>query len=36
MADRFGEDVCVVYQKVFRTESGEKVVSDVYRKVERD
>jgi len=27
MADRFGEDVCVVCQKVFRTESGEKAVS---------
>jgi len=27
MDDRFGEDVCVVYQKVFRTESGEKAVS---------
>ena len=27
MADRFGEDVCVVCQKVFRTESGEKAVN---------
>ena len=29
MADRFSEDVCVVCQKVFRTESGEKAVSSV-------